>query len=145
MSGLCVRDLMTCGVFAVLPDDDLDSLHRLMDGWRVRHAPVVDEQNVLIGLVSERDLLRNTLLGHPGAPADAVAAELRTLPVAGLMQVWPLVAYPDESIDAAAGRMLDAGVDCLPVVDAETRLVGIITEADFVRWFAQHDALGPAS
>jgi CBS domain-containing protein len=136
---------MTCGVFAVLADDDLESLCRLMDGWRVRHAPVVDEHNVLIGLVSERDLLRNTLLGHPGAPAEAITAELRARPVSGVMQPWPVVAHPEERIDAVAGRMYGAGIECLPVVDEATRLVGVITEADFVRWFAEQAEGRPAA
>ena len=143
MSQLLVRDLMTSGVFAVLPDDDLGSVRRLMDGWQVRHAPVVDESNVLVGLVSDRDLLRHTLLGHPGAPSDAVDAELSLLDVAAVMHEHPVVAYPDEPIDLAAGKMITGGLDCLPVVDGACRLVGMLTEADFVSWLARHDGEVP--
>lgn len=43
-------------------------------------------------------------------------------------------ASPSEPAKAAAARMLDGKLGCLPVVDAEGRLVGIVTEVDFLRW-----------
>ncbi len=59
MSKLSVRDLMTEKTFALRADDDIQALRDLMNEKDVRHVPVVDEQRNLIGLVSQRDLLRH--------------------------------------------------------------------------------------
>jgi CBS domain-containing protein len=134
-----VRDLMTRGVFAVLPHDDLATVRRLMWAWQVRHAPVVDESNVVVGLVSDRDLMRQTLLGHPGVSEQAVEEQLRALTVRAVMQPRPMLAEEDEPIADVAGNMLRLRVDGALVVDEAMRLTGILTEADFVRWFARHD------
>jgi CBS domain-containing membrane protein len=137
LNDLAVQDLMTTGVFAVLPDDDLSELRQLMSGWRVRHAPVVDESNAILGVISDRDLLRHTALGRPSATEEDVAESLRRLRVKDVMTADVETARPDDPAAEAAQRMLEHKIGCLPVVDERSRLVGILTEADFVAFFAE--------
>ena len=59
MAKLSVRDLMTDQIFALRADDDIQMARDLTDERNVRHVPVVDEDRNLVGLVSERDLLRS--------------------------------------------------------------------------------------
>jgi CBS domain-containing protein len=137
MGALQVRDLMTRGVFALLPEDELTVARKLMAGWRVRHAPVVDECGCVLGVVSQRDLLRASLLGRDGATEEEVAASLRARRAADVMSTYVELASPEEPAGEAARRMLGGKLGCLLVVDAHLRLCGILTESDFVRHVAE--------
>jgi len=134
-SRLRVRDLMTVGVFAVRAHDDLATVSDLMDEHAVRHIPVVDHAGRVVGLVSHRDLLRNALRGQPGLPPEVERNLLFSTTAAQIMTPHPQTADPDQDIRQAAQTMLEHKYGCLPVVQ-DGYLVGIITEADFVRFLA---------
>ena len=138
MIRLQVRDLMTQGVFAVQVDDDLETVSNLMDDRNIRHAPVVDAAGLLVGLVTQRDLYRNNLKDQVGISPE-LARNARLQVTAGEIMVSSVVtAEPEQDIRDAARIMLDNKFCCLPVVDGQ-RLVGIVTEADFVRLLAAGD------
>jgi len=132
MSTLLVSDLMTEKVYSIRPGEDLARLADLMDDIHIRHVPVVDEEKMVVGLVSHRDLVRQVL--H--AAADLPLAEMRQLlkkkDVRSIMITDPETAEPDMDIADAGQLMLDNKLGCLPVVDGG-RLVGILTGADFVK------------
>lgn len=130
---LKVRDLMTKGVVAVRADHDLGALHDLMLGRDIRHAPVVNEQGELIGLVSQRDLLRHVLSFTDELPISNRRELLHGMCVGEIMVEEVEAADPDQPLAEAAAVMLENKFGCLPVVDG-LRLVGILTEADFVRF-----------
>ena len=85
----------------------------------VRHLPVLGPGARLVGVLSDRDLLRD-----PEAPT-----------VADAMHSPALAAAPDATLHAAAQVMLDARVGCLPVVDEDGTVVGILTRSDLLRAF----------
>ncbi|HET9228587.1 MAG TPA: CBS domain-containing protein [Thermoanaerobaculia bacterium] len=135
---LQVRDLMTSGVFAVGVEDDLETVTNLMDDRNIRHAPVVDGAGNLVGLVTQRDILR-TGLGSPGQlPPEAERQARLHLRAGEIMNADVVTARPDQDIREAARIMLDNKFGCLPVVEGRM-LVGIVTESDFVRLMAAGD------
>ena len=135
---LRVRDLMTQGVFVVNVDDDLETVTNLMDDRNIRHAPVVDGAGNLVGLVTQRDLLRTGLHGQGQLPPEAERQARLHVSVGEIMNPDVVTARPDEDIRDAARIMLDNKFGCLPVVE-DRRLVGIVTESDFVRLMAAGD------
>jgi CBS domain-containing membrane protein len=137
MARLRVRDLMTEGVFAVSVGDDLETIRNLMEERSIRHAPVVGDGGVLVGLVSQRDLIRNSLKAQ-ALPPSAMAAAMQLTTAGEIMTHNVATARPDQDIREAARLMLDHKYGCLPVVDG-ARLVGIVTESDFVRFLAAGD------
>lgn len=137
MSPLRVRDLMTEGVFAVGVEDDLATVSDLMDERNIRHAPVVQDGR-LIGLISHRDLLRYALKGQVGTPPEVERANQLLLTAGEIMTRDVATAAPDEDIRGAARVMIENKYGCLPVVEG-SRLVGILTESDFVRFLAAGD------
>lgn len=138
MTRLQVRDLMTRGVYAVNVDDNLETVSNLMDERNIRHAPVVDGAGCLLGLVTQRDLLRNSLRGQTGLPPE-VERQARLQITAGEIMVRDVITTsPGQDIRDAARVMLDNKFGCLPVVEGQ-RLVGIVTESDFVRLLASGD------
>jgi CBS domain-containing membrane protein len=131
-----VRDLMTEKVHTLCPRDDLASLYDLMDSRRVRHVPIVDSEGEIVGLVTDRDLSRSALGAVEDLPLSVEREILRRRRVRDIMATEPDVIEPDAPLREAAGMLLENKVGCLPVVEG-LRLVGIITEADFVRDFLE--------
>ena len=132
---LTVADLMTNRVFAVRADETVARLVDLMHEHQVRHVPVVDEEGDLVGLVSHRDLLRNSLIEQDDEVQVDKEELLERLQVGDLMLGEIDRVKPDTDIRDAAQLMLDHKYGCLPVVEGN-RLVGILTESDFVRLMA---------
>lgn len=125
-----VKDLMTKRVRFVRPSTPLREVVALMQELRVRHMPVVDERRRLRGLISHRDLIS----GHFTLQAAETGVERN----AGTLMTLELdTVKPDDCLHCAARLMFERKRGSLPVVDGAGRLVGILTEADFVRAFGQ--------
>jgi CBS domain-containing membrane protein len=129
---LLVSDLMTEKVYSIRPGEDLARLADLMDDLHVRHVPVVDEDRVVVGLVSHRDLVRQVLHASAELPLAEMRQLLKGKDVRSIMITDVETAEPDMEIGEAGQLMLDNKLGCLPVV-LGGRLVGILTEADFVK------------
>jgi CBS domain-containing membrane protein len=126
-----VRDLMSGTVVTLTRGQSLPLARELMAMKRLRHLPVVDEDGLLVGLVTHRDLLAAAVSSlAPLSEEDRAELQFK-IPVARAMSehVWTI--SPDAPADAAARLMLDHRIGCLPVTEGR-RLVGIITEADLV-------------
>ncbi len=128
---LTVGDLMTRDVVTLAEHEDLDLAGIIMRLGRIRHLPVVDAEGRLRGLVSHRDLLR-AQIGAGDGPG-AAQAQLARVAVSEVMQRDVTSVPGDRPLDEAARLMIEHKYGCLPVVDADGRLVGIVTETDFVR------------
>jgi CBS domain-containing membrane protein len=131
-----VRDLMTDRVYTLKSRDDLETLYDLMDSRRVRHVPIVDSEGELVGLVTDRDLSRTALGAVEELPLSVEREILRRRRIRDIMATEPDTIEPDSSLNEAAEMLLENKVGCLPVVEG-LHLVGIITEADFVRDFLE--------
>jgi CBS domain-containing membrane protein len=131
-----VRDLMTEEVFTLRPQNNLATLYDLIDSKRVRHVPIVDSEGDLVGLVTERDLSRSALGPLVDLPLSAERDELRRRKIRDVMAMEPDSIEPDAPLKTAAEMLLENKVGCLTVVEG-LHLVGILTEADFVRDFLE--------
>jgi CBS domain-containing membrane protein len=127
---------MTYHVFTVGPDDDLQALYDLMASRHVRHVPVVDREGKVVGLVTERDLARSALGSQDELPLSMQREVLRRRKIREIMATEVDTVEADEDLKAAAEMLIENKIGCLPVVDGR-RLVGILTESDFVRNFAE--------
>jgi CBS domain-containing membrane protein len=130
--GMKVKDIMSADVITLIEDETLAHAKRCMDRGRIRHLPVVRDGR-LVGLVTHRDLLAASF----SIFAEVEPAEQRrifvTVPVAEAMHRDVVTVGPDDSVAHAARILLDNKYGCLPVVGPESELVGIVTEADFLR------------
>lgn len=129
---LLVRDLMTTPV-AVLPRDaNVADVSDLIRSRRIRHIPIVDENGLLAGLVTHRDLLGKAFGGGEDLPTSIRRPYLRSIPVAEIMVTGLVTTTPECALGTAARLMHEGRHGCLPVVDGG-RVVGILTATDFVR------------
>jgi CBS domain-containing protein len=123
---ISVSDFMTKDLVTVREVDDVALAEALLRLGGIRHLPVVRDRK-LVGLLTQRDILRS------GAAGKAAAREL---PVAEVMTREPTSVRPAMGLAHAARLMLERKFGCLPVCDDDGTLVGIVTEADFVRFAA---------
>ena len=132
---LRVRDFMTANVVTVRPDDTIARAYELMLDNRFRHLVVVDAEGDLVGLLTHRDLLRYALIERTDLPLSLQRGVLRRIHVEEVMTSEVETAEPGQWLQEAALVMFENKYGCVPVVEG-TRVVGILTEADFVRFFA---------
>lgn len=126
-----VADLMTTDVLTLNEDDNLDLAHMEMSLARIRHLPVVRGSR-LVGLVTHRDILRAMCSVFADLDALEQSDVLRGVTVREIMLESVRTVEPDEDAAKAGRTLLESKIGCLPVVSDGDRLVGIITEADFV-------------
>jgi CBS domain-containing protein len=126
---LRVEQYMATDLVTVHPDEAVELVANLMVWKNVRYVPVEDGQNRLVGLVSHRSLLRllarGMIEGRSGSvsAADVMRKDLVTVP-------------PEASTIDAIRLMRQHAVGCLPVVK-DGRLVGVVTEGDFMEIAAE--------
>ena len=113
-------------------NDTLTIADELMKQQRVRHLPVLDDYGDLCGIVTQRDLFRGAVLRSLGYGSRAEDLMLASLAVKDAMTEDPITVAPDMPLADAARQMLEHGIGCLPVLE-NGRLVGLLTEGDFVR------------
>jgi CBS domain-containing membrane protein len=127
---------MTSDVFTVGPDESITTLQDLMNEKGIRHVPVVDGEGAVLGLVSERDVLRRASSQEADLPLSVRLDVLTAVKVRDIMTCNAETVEADEDLSTAAQIMLDNKFGCLPVVE-EGALAGILTEADFVKFVAE--------
>jgi len=122
---------MTHEVVTLAEDDTLADARQCMDRGRVRHLPIV-RGTTLVGLLTHRDLLAASFSVFAQASRQEEHRLFAQIPVRELMREAHAV-RPHIRVREAARIMLENQYGCLPVVDEAGRLLGIVTEADFLR------------
>ena len=124
-SYLRVEQYMSTDLLTVNEEEAIDLVANLMDWHRIHHVPVEDNDHRLVGLVSHRPLLRFLA-------SDEGRREQGPTPVRRVMVTDLVTVDPGTSTLEAIEMMRKHRISCLPVVKDE-RLVGIVTERDFMR------------
>ena len=134
---LTVRDIMTPRVFRVHPDSSVGEVIELMGRHQLKAVPVVGEKREVLGVVTDRDILRHLLpvIGRAGAGGDRMPEEDRSLhrtPVREVMSRSVMCVSEDQALSEVVSTMINKDVERLPVVH-EGRLTGFLTRADVLR------------
>lgn len=127
-----VSDIMTPDVVTVGEEDTLEHIGDAMKAMRFRHMPVVDGPN-LVGLITKSVLLSAAASDLMPLGRTQTEALNRRFRVKDVMTRDVVTVYPGMPIEQAAHLMAKNKFGCLPVVKPANRIVGIITEADFVK------------
>ncbi len=129
-----VGTLMTRHVVTVGMDDTLEKVRDLFHSFRFHHL-VVTEHGLVVGVVSDRDLLKNLspYLDTRNERAQDVSSLRRR--VHQIMTRRLVCVGEAAPVEEAARLMLEHRVTCLPVVDPQGRCRGILTQRDILRWW----------
>ena len=129
-----VMDLMTQEVVTLDRNDEIALADDLMNLGRVRHIPILDEDEALAGIITQRDLFRSALLQALGYGDLAQDRALKGIRIKTVMTTDVITVTPTTPLREAAEVMTKQKIGCVPVLE-EGQLVGILTEADFVSAF----------
>jgi CBS domain-containing protein/RNA polymerase-binding transcription factor DksA len=129
----CVKEWMSADPVAIEPDASARQALELMIEHGVRHLPVVDARGRLVGVVSIDDLRAALPLAAAGVAAPVEFGGGR---VGDLMTFEPHTVRAETPLAEAADRMAELRIGCLPVVEGEGGLVGILSETDALRALA---------
>jgi acetoin utilization protein AcuB len=130
-----IRELMTRALITVSPETSVAEAKNLMTKERIRHLLVTNEQR-LVGIVTDRDIRLNVASPATSLSVWELNYLLARLTVGEVMTKSVIVIDPSRDAREAARLMLDHKIGALPVLDG-IRLVGIVTETDVVRAFAE--------
>ncbi|MEV0412886.1 CBS domain-containing protein [Streptomyces sp. NPDC050448] len=138
MKHIKVGDLMTDEVVSAVSATSFKDVAKLLAQHDVSGLPVVDDEDRVLGVVSESDLLaRQAAQLTAGRAEDSPVSEV----TAGEVMSTPAVTIHAEEPAAEAARLMTRrSVERLPVVDEEERLVGIVTRRDLLRLFLRPDS-----
>jgi CBS domain-containing protein len=129
-----VGDIMQAKVVTISVTERLSMVEDIMTLGRVRHMPVV-HGGALVGVVSQRDLLRASLSELGSFGSETRRAFLHAIEIARVMSAPPITIDPGASVEQAARLMAEHRIGCLPVVEGE-KFVGLLTETDVLCWVA---------
>ncbi|PKO23549.1 MAG: hypothetical protein CVU38_03480 [Chloroflexi bacterium HGW-Chloroflexi-1] len=132
MEKMCVREIMTSPAIVVSPDTTLPVANTLMKEHRIRHLPVVDNGR-LVGIVSRGDLREASTTAAVNTDSYELNFMLSRLTVGKLMTRKVLTVTQDAPIVHAAELMSEHKIACLPVVEANGSVVGIVTGSDLLK------------
>jgi CBS domain-containing protein len=142
-----IESVMTTEVVTARPSTPFRELVDLLQRKRISALPVVDQDDRLVGIVSEADLLVKQGYPHGGDDVGVVHAlrhRQRLGKAAGIcaldVMTRQVVSVPVGTEVAAAARlMIRLGIKRLPVVDGQGRLAGIVTRGDLLKVFLRPD------
>ncbi|MFJ4201164.1 CBS domain-containing protein [Streptomyces sviceus] len=147
MKATKIGALMVEDVITVDRDTPFKEVARLLGEHHISGLPVVDEDDRVLGVISETDLMLRQARG-PAAPSAlgrlrlrvrGTAAKSRARTAEGLMTAPAVTVRADATLPEAARLMARRRVERLPVVDEEDRLVGIVTRRDLLEVFLRAD------
>ena len=129
---LKVKDIMTSEVFVLHAAQTLELVRSLMRIKHVRHVPIVEPDNTFVGLMTHRDLLAQTISHLADVDEEEQEYLDRNIHIMNIMKTDVTTADPEMDICTAIKLLLENKYGCLPIV-SEGKLVGIVTEADFLK------------
>ena len=127
---------MTKDVITVSPEEGILAAQTKMAQNRIRHLPVVIENDILVGIVTDRDIrsaMPSTVLTEPEKAAEE--KRLAALKVKDIMTSDPITVSPTQTLEDAIILMQQHKVGAFPVIDQDRRLKGILSVRDLMRAF----------
>lgn len=149
-----VGAVMTTDVVTAEYGTPFKEVVRRLGGHRISGLPVIDEDDKVIGVISETDLmLHQARTTEPGSTSGTwtnrlrrlsrrvrrEAAKSRARTAGGVMSAPAVTVRADATVTEAARLMIEHGIERLPVVDEEDRLAGIVTRRDLLQVFLRSD------
>lgn len=126
MGDVVVADVMTSPVLTLAAETPVDEAARGMLEGEIKSLVVIDTECRPVGIFTSTDAVR--LAAEDRSASEATVAEYMTTEV--------ITTDPEASLAEVAGRMIDRGINHLPVVSEDGNVVGILTTTDLTEQFA---------
>ncbi|EFI69732.1 acetoin utilization AcuB family protein [Lysinibacillus sp. HST-98] len=124
---MIVEEIMNDKPYTLAPTNTVQEALKLMREKKVRHLPVVDDEQHVLGVITERDIkevLPSSLQDEPNSPIFNAKVE-------DIMVKDPLIGHPLDFVEEVALTFYESKIGCLPIVSGG-KLVGIVTTTDLL-------------
>ena len=127
-----VSEFMTTKLVTVATDTPIARASRLLYAHRIRRLPVVDDDNVLVGILGERAVASGLPSASTGSSSKEMAHTLSKLTVGVLMRPDVITVTPDTTAESAMLLAQENKTGCVVVIDDQNKPVGIVTTNDVI-------------
>lgn len=129
---MIVEEIMNRHVFTLKETDSVKSAIALINKRKIRHIPIIDEHDQLLGIITDRDIKE----ASPSSFHLNYEDQILSKPVKEIMKKKVITVHPLDFVEEVAALFYEHKIGCLPVVK-ENKLVGIITQTDVLRTFVE--------
>ena len=135
---LTTKNYMTREVVTISKEASLLEAYKIMYEKRIRHLPVIDNEGIVIGMLSDRDVQRAMVINRAGG-ADSEEIYLnQSKKVSEYMSVIAFTALPDSPLTSIIDEMMKKKISAVIITDEKLRCAGIVTSNDIMRVFLEH-------
>ena len=131
-----VETIATKDVVSVRESDSMLWVSSLLKLIGIRHLPVLDDRERLVGVATDRDIKQASASDATSLEAHELMYLLSKIRVENIMTKNAVTVSPETEVPSAAKLMIDYKIGCLPVV-GDGQLVGIVTRSDFLKLLAR--------
>lgn len=129
-----VRDIMASNLVCISHKATLKDAHELMQTRGVRHLPVISENDgTLVGVLTHKKIISAVMSMINKYGTDALARKERGQLIEELMESDFQKLTEDEPLKIVVEYFIDNKLGCLPVIDNQNKVIGIVTSSDFVK------------
>jgi acetoin utilization protein AcuB len=136
---MTVAEIMTTEVRTASMDDTLGGIREVFERHHFHHIPIV-EDNELVGIISDRDVLKNLSPRVDSTWANNHDTNTLKRKTHQIMTRKVITISPDNTIEEAAATMLEKKFNCLPVLEQSGAILGIVTKTDLLRSLCGKDS-----
>ena len=129
---MIIERRMTRNPVTATPEMTITEAASIMKQEKVHRLPVLDKEHRLIGIISEKDILRSSPSSANTLSVHEMSFLLSKLPVKKVMSKNPVIIKKDATVEEAARIMVDQDISCLPVIE-DKKLIGIVTKTDLFK------------
>jgi len=125
---MIIEEIMKTDVAVLLPTNTIADAIHLMDTRKIRHIPIVDQDNHLLGLITVANIQEATpSIFHANEHPEDLKKPLETI-----MEKNVITGHPLDFVEEAAGLFYEHKISCIPIIN-DRKLIGIVTETDLLR------------
>ncbi|KPZ73447.1 MULTISPECIES: CBS domain-containing protein [Shewanella] len=129
-----VSDIMTPNPICISNEASLKDAHQLMQSRNVRHLPVISESDgKFVGMLTHKKMIATVLSVLNKYGQGALDRKERYTPIADIMDTQVDKLGLDEPLPVVVQYFIDNKLGCLPVLDRDNRVLGIVTSSDFIK------------
>lgn len=127
-----VEEIMSTDIFTLTEKSTIQEAIEAMNKRRIRHIPIVDENNEVVGLVTDRDIRD----ASPSIFHSNEHLEDFLKPVSSIMRRDVITAHPLDFVEEISSLFYEHKISCLPICE-DDKLVGLVTETDMLHTLVQ--------
>lgn len=139
MKDIFLKEVMVTQPVTLPVKSPFSKVEEMFRQYHIRHIAIIDERGIIQGIISQRDLYRITS-PKTNLEGDVVydSQELNQFILEHVMTRDPFCMRPEDTLGEVIEVMVDKRYGCIPIVDINRRLVGIITQIDVLKAVARY-------